>query len=1358
MVNIQGVVDCLVNGCLFGWAHVPGCADRLEIVAFVNGTRVAAAVADMPRLDLATGGIGDGRHGFCIAVGPEHFPPGMVVHLRVVARHRDTEVELAPGLMTTVPGDGYGHLESVAHGQAHGWVAPRIPGSTDIRLELLIDGEVRGGGVPTLIRQDLSGFHLDGMPAGFSLRLPPDIADGGLHQVEVRVAGTGTLLRGGPQIFQSHPLPPQSRAAGVSREALCRDLTAVAAFLHAREHCSPAEAAAWLTAAPGQATTWIRTAVIPALLQACRAGTDETFHADLRIPLSTQPAAADDDGVTDIVIPVYGGRDQTRACIASVLDATGDCPHEIVVVDDGTPEAELGADLRRLADQGRITLITHDRNRGFVASANAGMSLHPHRDVVLLNSDTVVPPGWLARLRRAAYAAATIGTVTPFSNRATICGFPSMPGDNDLPAGWTLAELDAAFARHNPGLAIDIPTAVGFCMYIRRAAIREAGLFDEATWGRGYGEENDFCLRAAARGWRHVQACDVFVQHHGSVSFGGEKTALIEEHVAVLRRMYPDYMAVVERHVRTDPAAPARRRVLKEMFLRESPSRLLFVTHALGGGTQVAVDSLTTHLEHEGIATLLLTPRAADRWRLARPGDNHGLDYHLPDDFDSLLADLRELGVWHIHCHHLVGFGNTILWLLDRRDFTYDVSLHDYVWICPRVNLLDGSNRYCGAPAAAVCDRCLGDSGVFRGLEDLFGLLGGRAAGWREAMARILGRARRVIAPSADVADRIRTHVALDNLVVRPHPESAVVIDMPARPPVEVLNVAVIGAIRSHKGFAMLRGCAAEAAARGLPLRFFVIGHTEHDADLRSLANVTITGPYDRRHLPSIVQEHGCHVGLFLSPGPETFSYTLSEAWRAGLYPVVPDIGAPAERVREAGYGEVYGRELKPPQILDLLQAIAGRTIESARVSLGREYESLLEDYYGLAERAGGQAAPAVGPVCVLGMHRSGTSTLAGALAAAGLATGDVLRFGSDNVKGHIESRMVIGVNDAVLGRSGGSWRHAPTALAWTDVERRRRDTIVAELGEPGSPWVFKDPRTLLTLPFWREGLPGIVLVGTFRHPLKVAFSLFQRNALAIDEGLRLWTAYNSRLISWWEREAFPLVCFDLPPDGYRAGLGRAIEALAAKLRLCLDAGRGVDFFSARLHDPGIPKPVLDGISAAVANDLAEALAAYERLLACAGIDTSLPVHSDHGLLLMPTVDSCRRLLADQPGNTMALTMLATVLEQAGDRAAACAARRELVQCAPRNYLALRGLLDAFVQSGLSEEAFAWASRALADHPHNPDLHVWLGDASAARGDHAAAAAHYRVARDADYHYFSTVARLTALADFQTPAATGPRP
>src|SRR6202008_1450883 len=118
----------------------------------------------------------------------------------------------------------------------------------------------------------------------------------------------------------------------------------------------------------------------------------------------------------DVVIPVYRGEAETRACIESVLASAGSIPHEVVVINDAGPDPALAQWLRGLARNGRISLIEHGANRGFVATANEGMTLHRERDVVLLNSDTEVAPGWLDRLAAHAAREPDVGTVTPFTN------------------------------------------------------------------------------------------------------------------------------------------------------------------------------------------------------------------------------------------------------------------------------------------------------------------------------------------------------------------------------------------------------------------------------------------------------------------------------------------------------------------------------------------------------------------------------------------------------------------------------------------------------------------------------------------------------------------------------------------------------------------------------------------------------------------------------------------------------------------------------------------------------------------------------------------------------------------------------
>ncbi|MDQ3028088.1 MAG: glycosyltransferase [Pseudomonadota bacterium] len=283
--------------------------------------------------------------------------------------------------------------------------------------------------------------------------------------------------------------------------------------------------------------------------------------------------------ILDIVVPVYRGEAETRACLESVLAAATRRPFEVVVIDDASPEPAISAWLRALAATGRITLIAHDDNRGFVASVNEGMRLHPARDVVLLNSDTEVASGWLDRLWAHFAADASIGTATPFSTNATICSYPRTLAANTMPPGETTTSLDRAFAAANAGRRVDIPTAVGFCMAISRRALDRVGLFDVERYGAGYGEEVDFCMRAARAGFRNVLAGDVFVMHVGEVSFGGTGAERRLQAQATVDALYPEFQQRLAVFLPGDPPRMLRRRADLER-LRRAPGEMLL--HAVG--------------------------------------------------------------------------------------------------------------------------------------------------------------------------------------------------------------------------------------------------------------------------------------------------------------------------------------------------------------------------------------------------------------------------------------------------------------------------------------------------------------------------------------------------------------------------------------------------------------------------------------------------------------------------------------------------------------------------------------------------------------------------------------------------------
>ena len=205
----------------------------------------------------------------------------------------------------------------------------------------------------------------------------------------------------------------------------------------------------------------------------------------------------------DIIIPIYRGIEESQTCIESVLSTLPEWA-QLVVINDASPELELTDWLREKSKSADFLLLENEKNLGFVATVNRGMRLNLQRDILLLNSDTEVANDWLSRLREGAYKHQKTASITPFSNNATICSFPNFCEDNQLFGHLSVEQLDHCFKTCAfPENLVEVPTAVGFCMYIRRDCLNAIGYFDEVTFGYGYGEENDWCIRALKAKWRN---------------------------------------------------------------------------------------------------------------------------------------------------------------------------------------------------------------------------------------------------------------------------------------------------------------------------------------------------------------------------------------------------------------------------------------------------------------------------------------------------------------------------------------------------------------------------------------------------------------------------------------------------------------------------------------------------------------------------------------------------------------------------------------------------------------------------------------------------------------------------------------
>jgi GT2 family glycosyltransferase len=624
---------------------------------------------------------------------------------------------------------------------------------------------------------------------------------------------------------------------------------------------------------------------------------------------------------TDIIIPVYGNREEALACIESVL-ATIDDTARVVVVDDASDDNTLTSALDRLEADGRIHLLRNEQNQGFVNSANRGMRLHPTNDAVLLNSDTRVFDDWLQRLRAAAYSDPNVGTVTPLSNSGSIASYPHRVGA--VIGVEAAAALHALAASTTAAAPVEIPVGVGFCLYIRRDCLRDIGELDAVVFGKGYGEESDFCLRARRHGWSHRLAVDVFVYHAEGASFGSRRNALLDRSQRLLNLRHPGYDRFILSFLAQDPLLAIRRRLDERRLLAIEGRFVLLVTLALTGGVARFVTERCRELAARGLVPLVLRPagpgnaRRCELWTDAVELPN--LRYDIPSDLSDLTALLSKLRLDAVEIQHFLHLDARVVEAVRALPVPYDIVVHDYSWICPRVTLIDGTDRYCGEPAVSVCQECVRRNGSNLGTAISVSALRTRSEAW-------LKGAREVTAPSTDTAERLVRYFADLTVQVRPHSGRVMPIPLAARTlRRKSFRIALIGAIGTHKGYRVLLDCARNARARKLPIEFVVIGHTEHDEPLLATGKVFVTGRYSEPEAPHLLQREQPDIVWLPSVWPETWCYALDYALAAGLPVVAFDIGAIAERLRAFGAGDLLPLDLKPSRINERLIELCRRT------------------------------------------------------------------------------------------------------------------------------------------------------------------------------------------------------------------------------------------------------------------------------------------------------------------------------------------------------------------------------------------------------------------------------------------------
>jgi GT2 family glycosyltransferase/glycosyltransferase involved in cell wall biosynthesis len=255
-----------------------------------------------------------------------------------------------------------------------------------------------------------------------------------------------------------------------------------------------------------------------------------------------------DQGI-DILLSAHNGFEFLEPCLNSVIAHT-DLPFRFFLNDDASDDSRVMAVFREIQRKLPSTwLHRNESNQGFTASVDKMLRLSD-RDVVLLNTDTLLPPGWASRLMwPIRHSGIKVASATPLANSGTLCAFPYLNQDSDIFDGLPMEAMDEICQNIKPEGWQEIPTGVGFCMAMSRRALDEAGSFDVETFSPGYGEEVDWCRRTAFLGYRHALVTNLFVWHKHGGSFkrlpSAARLRLLISHGRIIELRYPDYITLI---------------------------------------------------------------------------------------------------------------------------------------------------------------------------------------------------------------------------------------------------------------------------------------------------------------------------------------------------------------------------------------------------------------------------------------------------------------------------------------------------------------------------------------------------------------------------------------------------------------------------------------------------------------------------------------------------------------------------------------------------------------------------------------------------------------------------------------------
>lgn len=250
----------------------------------------------------------------------------------------------------------------------------------------------------------------------------------------------------------------------------------------------------------------------------------------------------------DVVICIHNALQDVKRCIASVMRSEYPVSKiNIILIDDGSDQETKKYLETTSSALTNVQLIRRDKAGGYTVAANTGLKASKAQYCALLNSDTIVPKRWLKKIVKLYLNHHDLGIVGPLSNAASWQSVPDLSNPkggwavNELPNGWDVDDMDRCVEACQKELNIypRVPLLNGFCYVVSAKVYETIGPLDEINFPRGFGEEDDYSMRAANAGFSLMAAIDTYVFHAKSKSYGSKKrdqlsklgaTKLVDKH------------------------------------------------------------------------------------------------------------------------------------------------------------------------------------------------------------------------------------------------------------------------------------------------------------------------------------------------------------------------------------------------------------------------------------------------------------------------------------------------------------------------------------------------------------------------------------------------------------------------------------------------------------------------------------------------------------------------------------------------------------------------------------------------------------------------------------------------------------